>query len=246
MSALVLTRRDIIFFKYLHACKVANTKQINRDIFRVGHRTCQYRLMKLSQKKFIEKMPSFKDEDKSFVFSLSSKGMKAVNVNFENLIHGKRYRSDSIEHDLKLVNIRNIFLNFKMTKNYLTENQLQTYDLSNLDNTLNPLKEMRVDAVAWIQDNGKPKLMIPIELEISTKSASEYLNKITEIYYQSSMPFLFCICDSKETEKKIKKIEQDFIKDGRKKIFYSTYKDIISHHGIVNFISLDQQIFSLK
>ena len=105
MSALVLTRRDIIFFKYLHACKVANTKQINRDIFRVGHRTCQYRLMKLSQKKFIEKMPSFKDEDKSFVFSLSSKGMKAVNVNFENLIHGKRYRSDSIEHDLPNVGL---------------------------------------------------------------------------------------------------------------------------------------------
>ena len=246
MSALVLTPRDIEFFKYLHSCKVATTKQINRDIFKASRIACHERLKKFHKKDFVLKLSSQWEIDRSYVFSLSPKGMKVIKFNLESILDGKRFKSDSIAHDLKLVNIKNIFSKFKMVKDYITENQLQTYDLSFWEDDLSSMKEMRVDAVAWIQDIGKPKLMIPIELEISTKAASEYLNKITEIYYQSEIKFLFYICDSKETEKKIKKIERDFIKDQRKKIFYSTYKDILSHNGEISFTNLDEESIKLK
>ena len=88
--------------------------------------------------------------------------------------------------------------------------------------------------------------MIPVELEISTKAGSEYLNKITEIYYQRDIKFFFCICDTKETERKIKKVELDFIEDGKKKIFYTTYKNIISSNGEIPFTNQDNESIRLK
>ena len=246
MSALVLTQRDIEFFKYLHTCKVATTKQINRDIFKKAHQTCYLRLNKFHRKKFVEKVANIGEVDQSFIYSLTSKGMKVVNANLKGIINGKRFKSDSVSHDLKLVNIRNIFSSLRIVKDYITENQIQTYDLSFWEDDLSSLKEMRVDAIVWIQDIGKPKLMIPVELEISTKKASEYLNKITEIYYQGYIKFIFCICDTKETERKIKKVELDFIKDGKKKIFYTTYKNIISNSGEISFTNLDSESITLK
>jgi hypothetical protein len=246
VSALVLNRRDIEFFKYLHSCKVATTKQINRDIFKKAYQTCYLRVYKFHQKKFIEQVANLGEVDQSFVYSLTSRGMKVVNANLKDIINGKRFKSDSVSHDLKLVNIRNIFSNLKIVKDYITENQLQTYDLSFWEDDLSSIKEMRVDAVAWIQDTGKPKLMIPVELEISTKAGSEYLNKITEIYYQRDIKFFFCICDTKETERKIKKVELDFIQDGKKKIFYTTYKNIISNSGEISFTNLDSELITLK
>lgn len=246
MSPIVLTRRDIDFLKYLHSCKVATTKQINRDVFKSGHRTCHFRVKKFLQRKFISKIPSDWEIDKSFVFSLTSRGMKVVTANFKGLIDSKRFRSNSISHDLKLVNMRNFFLNLEMVKGYFTENQIQTYSLFNSQDEIATFKEMRVDAMMLVHSQGKARLSIPLELEISTKSTSEYQKKIREIYYHKGITFLFYVCDSKESEIKIKKIEKEFVTDQRKKIFYITYNELLSSKEVVTFINQDNDSFKLN
>lgn len=245
MSSIVLTRRDIDFFKYLHSCKVATTKQTNRDVFKCGHRTCHFRIKKFLTRKFISKIPSDGEIDKSFVLSLTSRGMKVVNANFKGLIDNKRFRSNSISHDLKLVNIRSLLLGLEMVKGYFTENQIQTYSLFNSQDDLSTFKEMRVDAMMFVQSQGKARLSIPLELEVSIKSSSEYQKKIREIYYHKGLTFLFYVCDSKESEVKIKKIETEFVTDQRKKIFYISYDELLSNNGIVTFINQDNQTFKL-
>lgn len=246
MSSIVLTRRDIDFFKYLHSCKVATTKQTNRDVFKCGHRTCHFRIKKFLTKKFITKIPSDWEIDKSFVFSLTSRGMKVVSSNFKGLIDSKRFRSNSVSHDLKLVNIRSLLLSLEMVKGYFAENQIQTYSLFNSQDELATFKEMRVDAMMYVQSQGKARLSIPLELEVSTKSSSEYQKKIRKIYYHKDLTFLFYVCDSKESEVKIKRIEAEFVKDQRKKIFFITYNELLSSKGVVTFINQDNQLFKLN
>ena len=51
MSNLLITHRDVLLFEYLHACKVATTKQINRDVFKTAHATCYQRLKKYEERK---------------------------------------------------------------------------------------------------------------------------------------------------------------------------------------------------
>lgn len=195
--------------------------------------------------KLITEIPTDQTLDRSLAYSLTSKGMRVVTSNIKNLIDGKRFKSNSINHDLKLVNVRNKFLSLATVKGYTTENQLQTYSSFNTEDDFSILRDMRVDAVIDIQDHGKPRLSLPIELEISVKSVSEYQKKIREIYYHKTIKYLFYVCNNKESERKIKKLELDFAKERTKKIFYITYDDFLSSKESVTFNNQDNQFFQL-
>ncbi len=195
--------------------------------------------------KLITEIPKDQTLDRSLAYSLTSKGMRVVTSNVKNLIDGKRFKSNSINHDLKLVNVRNKFLSLKTVKGYTTENQLQTYSFFNTKDDFSIFRDMRVDAVIDIQDFEKPRLLLPIELEISVKSITEYQMKIREIYFQKSIKYLFYVCNNGESERKIKKLEFDFTKERTKKIFYITYDELLSSKESVTFTNQDNQFFQL-
>jgi len=132
-----------------------------------------------------------------------------------------------------------------MVKSYSTENQIQTYKSYNRDDDLKIFKDMCVDAVMSVQDQDKPKIFIPVELEISTKSKSEYEEKIREIYYHKDLKFLFYICEDETTEEKIKKIEREISADQRKKIFYLHYDELLSFNESVTFTNQNNESFKL-
>lgn len=246
MRKIILTRRDIEFFKYLHAVKVVTLKQVNRDVFQRHHKTCYLRLRKFLKRKFIAVINTDWKIDRSFTFSLTPKGMKIVNSNTENLVDGKRFKSNSIHHDLKLVDIRKVIYDKKMVKEYYTENQIQTYSLFNSDDELYRFKQMRVDAVLGVQSEGKDKVYIPLEYEVSVKSNSEYQKKMREIYYCKDLKYLFYVCEDFSSMNKIKRIEREFIKDQKKKILYTTFDELLENEKTVTLFNQENQSFRLE
>lgn len=246
MSKLILTRRDIEFFKYLHAIKVVTLKQANRDVFKRHHKTCYLRLRKFLKRKFIVVINTDWKVDRSFTFSLTHKGMKIINSNMRSLVDGKRFKSNSVDHDLKLVDIRKIICDKKMIREYYTENQIQTYSLFNSDDELGRFKRMRVDAVLAVQSEGKNKVYIPLEYEVSVKSISEYQKKMREIYYYKDLKYLFYVCQDLASMNKLKRIEMEFAKGQSKKILYTTYDELLAQGEAVTFINQDNQSFTLK
>jgi DNA-binding PadR family transcriptional regulator len=109
MSALIITRRDVQLFEYLHACKVATLKQINRDIFQTSRVTCYQRIKKYQEKKFIKAIGVFQNDINCYAYEVTPKGEKIIKANLRDIMKGNRFRSNSIEHDLLLVDIKNIF-----------------------------------------------------------------------------------------------------------------------------------------
>jgi hypothetical protein len=221
-------------------------KQINRDIFKRDHSTCYKRIKKFTDLKLISFVPIDFTIDHSFSYTLTKKGMRIVTSNHKGIIDGKRFKSNSINHDLKLVNVKNMFSQFKMVKSYVTENQIQTYKSYTIDEELKLFKELQIDALANIQDQGKPRISVPIELEISTKSRTEYENKIRDIYYHKGIKFFFYICEDKITEDKIKKVEHGICPNGEKKIFYLSYEMLLSSVGSVKFMNQNNQTITLN
>lgn len=246
MSSIILTGRDITCLAHLHALKVMTLKQINRDIFKRDHSTCYKRIKKFTQKKLVSLVPIDFEIDHSFVYALTRKGMRIVTSNYKEIIDGKRFKSNSVNHDLKLANVRSKLIRLNMVKSYASENQIQTYKSYTTDEDLRIFKEMRVDAMMSVQSQNKPRINIPLELEIATKSNAEYEAKVREIYYHKGIKFLFYICEDKSTEQKIKKIELKLRGDQREKIFYLSYDELLSSLESVTFKSQSNQIFSLN
>lgn len=171
--------------------------------------------------------------------------MKIINSHMRSLVDGKRFRSNSIDHDLKLVDIRKIICGKMMVKEYYAENQIQTYSLFNSDDELGRFKRMRVDAVFAVQSPGKDKIYIPLEYEVSVKSRPEYQKKMREIYFYKDLKYLFYVCHDLESMKKLKRIEMEFATNQSKKVLYTTYAELLASSDAVTFTNQDNQSFKV-
>ncbi len=246
MNQIILTQRDISFCCYLHKNKVATSKQIHRDIFRKNYTNLRNRLSIFEDKGYIQRVYGKNFPDRSRTYSLTPKGLKIVKSNLKDVINQERFKSDSVNHDLHLVDIRNFFKNKQMIKEYYTENQIQTYvDFQNLPKLV-PFKELRVDALIGVQETGKQKLYIPLEYEAQSKSVTWYQTRMGKIYHSKLIPFVFYICATTQVEDKLKKAESHFVKDGPKRIFYITLEKLLKTTQSVTFLTQDGRPFHIN
>lgn len=245
MSNLLITHRDVLLFEYLHACKVATTKQINRDVFKTAHATCYQRLKKYEERKFLRVVPTDRSLDQSFAYEVTTKGEKIIKANLRDLISGDRFRSNSVAHDLSLVDIRNILMNKNWVSEYFTENQIQTYKDFRSEKHLQGFQKLQVDAGMKLQKDGVAPIFVGLEFESSAKALSRYRDKISDFYYRGP-PFLIYICEDKVLENKIKKVEADYIKDNTPNIFYLTLKELFENKESVTFARQDGKFLTLE
>ena len=245
MSSIVITHRDVLLFEYLHACKVATTKQINRDIFKTSHATCYQRLRRYEEKNFLKVVPTDRQRDQSYAYEVTKKGEKVIKANIRDLLCENRFRSNSVAHDLTLVDIRNILLSKNDVKEYFTENQIQTYKDFRTEKDIVPFQELQCDAGIMLQRGDTNPLYIGVEYESSAKSRSRYLDKIGSLYYNGPV-YLIYICKDKSLIKKLKKIEAIYIKDRPPKIFYTTLSEFLESKDSVTFTRQDGKSISLS
>jgi len=245
MSKVIITGRDILLFEYLHACKVATTKQINRDIFKTSHATCYQRLQRYLDVKCLKVVPTDRGRDQSFAYEVTSKGENIVKANFRDLISGDRFRSNSVAHDLTLVDIRNVLISKRVVKDYYTENQIQTYKDFRTEDHLRPFQELQLDAVIKLQKAEQPPILGGIEFESSAKAICRYQEKIRRLYFNGPT-FLLYICGDKTLENKVKRIELAFIKDKPPKIYYLTVKELLESKHDVTFTRQDGKSICLE
>ena len=238
MSALIITRRDVQLFEYLHACKVATIKQINRDIFQTSRVTCYQRIKKYQEKKFIKAIGVFQNDIHCFAYEVTPKGEKIIKANLRGIMSGNRFRSNSIEHDLFLVDIKNIFASKKMVKAYYTENQIQTYFDFRSEENLQPFQEMQTDACLILQKNDFDPIHVALELELSVKATERYRQKIREAYYLNIFGIIY-ICKDNFLIKKLQKIDEEVREERRTKIYFSTLDEILSSQEELTFYCHD-------
>ena len=193
-NKVIITHRDVLLFEYLHACKVATTKQINRDIFKSSHATCYQRIKKYLDRKFLKVVPTDRSLDQSFAYEVTTKGEKIIKANLRDLISGDRFRSNSVAHDLTLVDIRNILTSKKVVKEYYTDNQIQTYKDFRSEQHLIPAQELQLDALMKLKRGDLNPIWLGLEFESSAKAICRYQDKIRRYYY-SGPHFLLYICE---------------------------------------------------
>jgi hypothetical protein len=238
MSALIITRRDVQLFEYLHACKVATIKQINRDIFHTSRVTCYQRIKKYQEKKFIKAIGVLQNEIICHAYEVTQKGEKIIKANLRDIMSGNRFRSNSFEHDLFLVDIKNIFSTMKMVKSYYTENQIQTYFDFRSEEKLQPFQEMQTDACLILQKNDFDPIHVALELELSVKATERYRQKIREAYYLNIFGIIY-ICKDNFLIKKLQKIDEEVRGERKTKIYFSTLDEILKSQDELSFYCHD-------
>ena len=123
----VLSPTDHGLFNYLFLHKIAKPQQINRDVLGTVSKTSLYRRLRRLQKGgYIESVSHYPSRRPIQLFSLANKGIRTY-IGNDNSDHLRmQFRSNSIIHDAQLVDIKFKFTQFKMVKEYLTENEIRS------------------------------------------------------------------------------------------------------------------------
>lgn len=231
----ITSRRDFECLRYLHAVKVATAKQIHKAIFKKDYSNFYKKLKKYEQLCLIRKIAGGKDFDASCPYVLSEQGLNTVRSNLSLTIAHNRFKSNSIHHDLFLVEIKRILEAKKMITGYYTENQIQTYTDFNHDEKLIPFKTLCCDAMFTLQNNKQSQINVALEFELSDKSSIEYKKKISNYYLEDFIHIVFYVCEGNKVENKIRQLNQEICNSNTSKIFIIQYSELIKEKEITNF-----------
>src|SRR5690606_25388558 len=102
----------------------------------------------------------------------------------------ERYKSDSIEHDLSLVDIRHHFSTKKRISRYYSENQIQSYLIFDENNKLNLFKKLHFDALAIGKNRFDETEVYCLQFENNQKRKSEYQRILTDYYSEDSLDYI--------------------------------------------------------
>ncbi len=217
-----LDQRDIKLFQYLHAVKVATYDQIRRDVYsEICFDAVCHRVLKLEDNKLLEVKQSRALLRGKRHVSLRKEGFEEF-VRKGNEIRIE-LKSDAINHDLTLVDIRHRFLKSPKTIAYETENEIQTWNLDN--------KHLNSDAIVTtiIKDL---QLKIPIEYEGSFKKADRYEPFVKKYYQASEFPLVIFVTETAGMVDVVMKTEKKLFNWENPKFFYILINNLLSDDAL--------------
>ena len=221
-----ITQQDVRLFNYLYAVKVATYDQIHRDIYTGYTRisVCN-RVLKMERNKLLGGYRMATSLDSKKVVMLKKKGFDAFVT--EGSVQRVELKSDAVEHDLSLVDIRHKLLKQGRVQRYFTENELQTWGNTLDHGHYSDLVSLRSDAVIIIE---APKgiFKAPIEYNSCQKSISRYIDLLDRYYNECDIPIVFFVYKVKRYMEQLMEIERKKVGHDRPKFFYALKTDILN------------------
>lgn len=227
IKGIYLNERDIEFFRYLHSVKIATYEQIHRDIYSdykldsVGKR-----LRKIENNGLLKTYRARTLLDGRVLVTMTKKGFNYFVK--DGLERRAELKSDAVQHDLALVDLRSKLLKQKRVRKYLTENELQTWGYILNDYRYSDLVELNSDAVIEVEFP-RATLKVPFEYDACQKAGYRYEDVFGKYYRRDDIQLVLYVCKSQGIMNQLMKLEKSQLKSNRPKFFYALMQDILNN-----------------
>ncbi len=220
----VLNQRDLQVMKFLFEHRVATREQIGIAFFcgRVQS-TVQERLDALVRAKYLTKTGAHYGGISKSAYGLDEKGLKEVIKCYSRSITNPICKSDSVVHDLGLVDIRKRLQKTKMLAGYIPENVLQACGEFQEQEAFKPFCRLNSDAAIILNTKGGP-LNIALEYEASHKTVPRYAKKLRDYYQSREVRAVFYICAHAGIERTIRQAELEVAAKHQPKLFICDFE----------------------
>jgi hypothetical protein len=201
--------------------------------------------MKLRRMGLLAAIGRDEDGDKSIVYSLTRKSFNLLQRIYPEECLIKRYRSNSVDHDLRLLEIKNVLQSKTLVSAYWTENVLQSSEDAKLNLKLVPYIDLQSDAVLRLGKSKEEYFYCGVEYEASLKSQSDYNKKIAAIYFNPRIEAILYITKNQEIERRIKKTELELAPRGEKKIYFTQLEKVTNESSKITFVNQDSNFIEV-
>lgn len=197
------------------------------------------RLLKLVRDGYLEQQYMRERRGKILaVFLNTPKAVKALANDYRFKITSELCKSDSIEHDLCLVDLRDRLQRFALVTNYYTENMLQGCAEFRENGNLQPFVDNNTDIVLEVTRQGK-KILVGVEFENSEKARERYVRKLVSYYSDRRTPAIFYICSNARIRDAVGQAELQVAGSGTPRCFYALLADVLEKKPECTFVDLN-------
>ena len=246
MSNLVITARDKKILFFLFENKVSTRKEIYTFFFKKeSYKTANLRIRKLINEKYIS--TSAEEVEGVFIryLSVGKRGQEVVKMWNNQYPIKKIERSESIHHDLELLNLRYILLQSPKIRQYYTENILQGIPELKNNDKLKYFVTLNSDA-AILLNLKVGEFLVALEYETFAKSDCRYERKIRD-YYNSNISFIIYVTRTDSLGKKLMEIDDNIAHELKRpnKVFLATYSNLLSNPKKLIFVNSKGKVLDL-
>jgi len=241
------TPRDKILFKYLFEHKVAIRRQVALDVFGgATKQTVNMRLSKLVLHKYLDTDAIILSRKATHTYSLGEKGFQELVDDYKYRIANYKGKSDSVQHDLVLVDIMHVLKQKKIVKELYTENMLR--------GCIELRESKEFTAFSRLKSDGAMKIIgekglynIALEYDVNPKSRERYQKKLLAYYLNRSIQGIIYICNNMQIISLLQSIDNEICKQGYyPKFYYGLIEKLISGKPELTFSNIKSDIFHLK
>lgn len=178
------------------------------------------------------------------VYSVTPKALEVVRVWYPFRIMKELCKSDSVEHDVQLVEVRKRLQSLQSVASYYTENMLQACEeFSTRDSTVAFVKN-NTDAAIEVRKNGKITV-VGLEFERSEKALDRYAKKLLSYYSDSRTAVVFYVCRNAAIQKTLARAEASVMGASPSRCFYALLENVLEGNGKCTFKNLKGNTITL-
>ncbi len=238
-----LTPRDKRLFEYLFLNKLATAPQIKRDIFGIADlKDVLRRLRTLIRHDYIRRKSTGEDRTR-FAYSLTDKTFETY-VRQRTERQWAQLKSDSPDHDVVLVDIRNRLSKSPKVVRYYTENAIEAGLLDSKFFPADPFLEMHSDAAIIFKTDGKA-WYIAVEYEDVQKSRERYTSHLNSYYLKKEIHGVLYIVKETALKNLLAKVDKDFCQEQSSKVFFGYLAEVLNPDKQLHFLNNTGNLFQL-
>lgn len=235
----VVTDRDRKLF-----CQLFENRAMRRDQIHVfaflgaSEQATLKRLSSLVRNGFLDRQYVDSQRNRILaVFENTPKALKEIADAYPHKITSELCKSDSVEHDLCLVDLRAKFQRLSLVNNYLTENMLQGCEKFSSMEAIRPFVVNNTDAAFELKGKSK-KIWIGLEFENSEKAHERYVRKLVNYYSNDKVQIIFYVCGSPRVRVAVADAERAMIGDRSPKCYYALLSDVLKTESNCTFVDI--------
>ncbi len=236
---LQLQPRDIQIMKFVFACRAVTYDQIVRRHFHaVDKKTAWKRLRRLSKCGFF-KINSIEINGKSVkVVQPLATIWPAIREKWTFSIDTPHFKSESVEHDVRMAEVILQFERLKCFRSLFTENLLQSSLALAEDPRFKDAVKLQSDGVLTFVDGRGELQAYGVELELSKKSPERYREKLVNYYLAHGLDGVLYVSPEREIQRLLARVDEE-IRSERESILYFSYeRDVVSRISPLIFSNL--------
>ncbi len=235
----MLVERDRQVLARVFENRVMSAAQIGDEFFpNVARQNVVRRLLKLAEYGFLERKIVSPLGARDFpAYSIKPQALEIVRTRYPFRIVKDLCKSDSVEHDIELVNLRKRFRALPSINSYFTENMLQACeDFSGMD-SLSAFKEYNTDVALKIRKNGKI-IIAGLEFERSEKTVDRYAKKLQSYYADPYTAIIFYVCRNVAIQKVLVRAEISVMAGATPRCFYALLQNVLEPKAKCTFTNI--------